>query len=127
MEINNKGRRGRRNNSDKNRNRRNDSFKITSKIKYVDTHCHVEYVLQKKKLFGFGKLKKSFPSNYEACISIFCDPAAFSSFGMYQELLKEESIYGAFRIHPHNAKYWNENLEKRLLNCLKVFLFLVFL
>lgn len=48
--------------------------------KFVDTHCHVEYLLEKFRTSSFDviakKIKAMSPS-FEACISNFCDPVRF--------------------------------------------------
>jgi TatD DNase family protein len=90
--------------------------------KYIDTHIHVEYVLQKLKYGSWKQFitKNTMPHNFEACISIFCDPAALSpSFGLWRDLVVETPIYAAFGCHPHNAKYYNDALESRFV-CLEV-------
>jgi len=33
-------------------------------------------------------------------------------------LLAIEGVYGAFGIHPHNAQYYNESVEGRIVECL---------
>jgi len=64
--------------------------------------------------------RNRFPVNYEGCISIFCDPAALSpSFGAWREILEMDNVYGAFGIHPHNATYYTDQVEERILECLK--------
>jgi len=32
--------------------------------------------------------------------------------------LAEAKVYGAFGLHPHNAKYYDDNLEKRIEQCI---------
>jgi len=60
------------------------------------------------------------PANFGGMISIFCDPTALSpSFGTWRELLNHEKVWGAFGIHPHNAKYYNDSVEQRIEECLK--------
>ncbi len=108
--------------------------------KYIDTHVHIDYILQKSKKHSFGEFIKynRFPSNYEGCIglfsyfyyvlslhvhlplsllfiilfkAIFCDSAAFSpSLATWAELLTQDNVYGAFGIHPHNAKYYDDKV-----------------
>eukprot|EP01124_Arcella_intermedia_P018346 TRINITY_DN25292_c0_g1_i1.p1 TRINITY_DN25292_c0_g1~~TRINITY_DN25292_c0_g1_i1.p1 ORF type:complete len:300 (-),score=73.44 TRINITY_DN25292_c0_g1_i1:45-878(-) len=88
---------------------------------YIDTHCHLEYIFQKKHITtGYeGFLQKhKLPHNYEGCISIFCDPVAFSSLGDWENLLQNKGVWGAFGCHPHNAKYYNESLKERIINCM---------
>jgi hypothetical protein len=63
--------------------------------------------------------KKPFPSNFDGVISIYCDPAALSpSFGTWREQLEHPKIFGAFGMHPHNAKYYNDSIRSKLIECL---------
>lgn len=94
--------------------------------KFVDTHCHVEYVMQKMRMSSAAPMLKQCSQqapNFEACLSNFCDPAALSpSFGVWRDLLDAEDgavVYGCFGIHPHNAKYYTTDVEGRLLECLQ--------
>ena len=93
---------------------------------FIDTHCHVEYVFEKYNHRGsFHDFMKEwrYPENFEGCIASFCDPAAFSSFGTWSDLLGEvdSKVWAAFGIHPHNAKYYHssDGLEEKLLKCLE--------
>ena len=92
---------------------------------FIDTHCHLEYVFSRFHHHGnFQAFKKSFkyPENFEGCISTFCDTAAFSSFGIWEDLLKESNVWGTFGIHPHNAKYYyssGPDLEDKILKCVE--------
>ncbi len=75
---------------------------------FIDTHCHLEYVFERYNHTGtFSDFMKDwrYPANFDGCIASFCDPAAFSSFGMWSDLLAESSkkVWAAFGIHPHNA------------------------
>jgi TatD DNase family protein len=120
-----RGRGGRRSKKKKKKRNQTPEFDIpVSHHPYVDTHCHLEYILQRYKCVGpdgFQQLqqKQPFPPNFEACVSVFCDPAAFSSFGMWRELLEHKQVYGAFGIHPHNAKYYSDAIEEKIVECLK--------
>ncbi|XP_068714932.1 putative deoxyribonuclease TATDN2 [Montipora foliosa] len=89
---------------------------------FIDTHCHLEYVFERARHDGtFQDFKKRvpFPPNFEGCITTFCDPAAFSSFGTWREVLSEEGVWGTFGCHPHNAKYYNDDLEAKIIQCLE--------
>jgi hypothetical protein len=62
----------------------------SSSIKFVDTHCHLEYVCQKLRLHDVTKLKLDEPENdqLEFCICVFCDAAGLSeTLGLWPELL----------------------------------------
>lgn len=48
---------------------------------------------------------------YSFTLAIYCDSAAFSpSLATWQEQLAENNVYGAFGMHPHNAKYYNDQV-----------------
>lgn len=87
---------------------------------YLDTHCHIEYLLERHRLSSYSdmSLKFCYPPNFEGCITSFCDPAAFSSFGCYEELLEEKNVWASFGMHPHHARSFSPLLEERLLKCL---------
>ena len=89
---------------------------------FIDTHCHLEYVFERYRHSGnltAFKTRCPFPVNFEGCITTFCDPAAFSSFGTWRDILSEEGVWGTFGCHPHNAKYYNEDLELKIVQCLE--------
>ena len=90
---------------------------------FIDTHCHLEYVFERYHHRGSFQVfanRFNYPTNFEGCISTFCDPAAFSSLGSWAELLSESNVWGAFGVHPHNAKYFHTSgLEDKLLKCLQ--------
>jgi len=93
----------------------------TSKLGYVDTHCHLDYIFQKLKVETWDHfLQKNDVGRLDGLVSVFCDPAAFApSLATWQEQLLVPTIYGIFGIHPHNAKYYNDGLEERIVECLK--------
>lgn len=95
--------------------------KIETTVPFVDTHCHIQYLYERyRHQNSFADLcsQLKYPENFEGCISSFCDPAAFSSFGNWEELLQQNKIWGAFGIHPHNAKYYNDKLEAKITTCM---------
>ena len=95
--------------------------KIESTVPFIDTHCHLQYLYERYRhanSFTDFCSQLKYPENFEGCISSFCDPAAFSSFGNWEELLKQDKIWGTFGIHPHNAKYYNDTLETKIATCL---------
>ena len=52
--------------------------------------------------------------------SIYCDPAAMSpSLGTYTDQLADPQVYGAFGIHPHSAKFYDDKLEQRVVAALQ--------
>ncbi|EDO48757.1 predicted protein, partial [Nematostella vectensis] len=89
---------------------------------FVDTHCHLEYLFDRQRHHGgFSeyKAKHHFPKSFKGCITMFCDPAAFSSFGSWQDLVTEDGVWGAFGCHPHNSDYYTETMESKIIECLK--------
>ena len=90
---------------------------------FVDTHCHLEYVFERyhhRGTFDDFADRHGYPTNFDGCITTFCDPAAFSSLGSWPELLSEPNVWGSFGIHPHNAKYFHSSgLEDKLLEGLQ--------
>ena len=92
--------------------------RISSLPPFIDTHCHLEYLLSKYRTTDYSSLVKRFqyPANLDGCITSFCDPAAFSSFGCIDELLSEDSVWASFGIHPHHATNYTPQLEEKLLD-----------
>ena len=92
---------------------------------FVDTHCHLEYVFERYEhqgTFASFKTEHNYPRNFDSCIASFCDPAAFSSLGIWSQLLSEggsSGVWASFGIHPHNAKYYSGDLEEKLLKCIE--------
>ncbi len=79
---------------------------------FIDTHCHLDSILSKLGLTEYADLKsRYFPSNFGGCISIACDAQAF---GPLRKLMRNEGVYGAFGIHPHDAKHYSADIEAEL-------------
>ncbi|XP_060239924.1 putative deoxyribonuclease TATDN2 isoform X2 [Meriones unguiculatus] len=90
---------------------------------FIDTHCHLDMLYSKLSFKGtFTKFRKiyssSFPKEFQGCISDFCDPRTLTD-GLWEELLKEDLVWGAFGCHPHFARYYNESQERKLLHALR--------
>jgi len=95
---------------------------LTNMPKYIDTHAHIDYILQKARSSNYLDFQRDnhFPPNYEGCIAIYCDSAAFSpSLATWQDHLALDNVYGVFGMHPHNAKYYNDQVEERIVECLQ--------
>lgn len=93
---------------------------IDIKYEYIDTHIHLEYIIQKERK-NYEDLEKKFSSKYYGgCITSFCDSQGLSEgFSLYKELLKHEKVFASFGFHPHNAKYFNDHTEKRILELIE--------
>lgn len=104
--------------------------------KYIDTHVHLEYILEKvtqreSKAAAHSstidaspmeKILASFPAhaNFEGCIAVFCDATALSpSLAIWPEFLLDPRIWGAFGLHPHTAQYYTDALETRIIEALQ--------
>ncbi|KAL6080710.1 hypothetical protein STEG23_008854 [Scotinomys teguina] len=90
---------------------------------FIDTHCHLDMLFSKLSFKGsFAKFRKiysySFPKEFQGCISNFCDPRTLSR-GLWEELLSEDLVWGAFGCHPHFARYYNEYQERNILYALR--------
>lgn len=79
---------------------------------YIDTHCHLDGILPKLGAADFAAFKARFlPPEFAGCITISCDPASIDP---VLALLAAPEVYGAFGIHPHDAKAYDDALETRL-------------
>ncbi|HKP97645.1 MAG TPA: TatD family hydrolase [Fibrobacteria bacterium] len=92
---------------------------------FIDTHCHLDQILERLKLPGFPEFKSAYlsgpsaggsgagaePARFGGCITISCDP---DSIGPALALMREDGVHGAFGIHPHDAKAYGPELEARL-------------
>ncbi|XP_069907213.1 putative deoxyribonuclease TATDN2 isoform X3 [Oryctolagus cuniculus] len=90
---------------------------------FIDTHCHLDMLYSKLSFRGtFTKFRKmyssSFPKEFRGCISDFCDPRTLTDH-LWEELLKEDLVWGAFGCHPHFARYYSESQERNLLHALR--------
>ncbi|XP_036593232.1 putative deoxyribonuclease TATDN2 [Trichosurus vulpecula] len=90
---------------------------------FIDTHCHLDMLYSKLSFQGtFSKFRKiyssSFPKEFQGCIADFCDPSTLTD-GLWEDLLKEDLVWGAFGCHPHFSRYYNERQERNLLQALR--------
>ncbi|XP_063081322.1 putative deoxyribonuclease TATDN2 isoform X1 [Cavia porcellus] len=90
---------------------------------FIDTHCHLDMLYSKLSFKGtFAKFRRmyssSFPKEFQGCISDFCDPRTLTDC-LWEELLKEDQVWGAFGCHPHFARYYSESQERNLLQALR--------
>lgn len=115
---------------------------------YIDTHVHLEYILEKLgrsdgalqksasahsaefedcgasrgDSLAMERILRSFPAhaNFEGCIAVFCDASALSpSLAVWPEFLVDARVWGAFGLHPHTAKYYTDDLELRIKEALQ--------
>lgn len=114
---------------------------VVENCTYIDTHVHLEYILEKLSQKSGGlhnhshehsgspgdsaameKILSAFPAhaNFEGCIAVFCDATALSpSLAIWPEFLTDPRVWGAFGLHPHTAKYYTDSLELRIKEALQ--------
>ncbi|XP_068940057.1 putative deoxyribonuclease TATDN2 isoform X2 [Petaurus breviceps papuanus] len=92
-------------------------------VGFIDTHCHLDMLYSKLSFQGtFSKFRRiyssSFPKEFQGCITDFCDPSTLTDC-LWEDLLKEDLVWGAFGCHPHFSRYYNEHQERNLLQALR--------
>uniref|UniRef100_T1J858 Uncharacterized protein n=1 Tax=Strigamia maritima TaxID=126957 RepID=T1J858_STRMM len=98
--------------------------KLNSDVKFIDTHCHLDFLFKqsnfkKNSHLAFQELHKdSYPSCYEGCVAIFCDPTTFKE-NTWKEIVSEDNVWAAFGCHPHNADLYNDEIESDMKTALK--------
>jgi TatD DNase family protein len=94
---------------------------------FIDTHCHLDSILERLELQDFPTFKSRYlsespsavlspdaegsPAHFGGCITISCDP---DSVEPALALMEQDGVYGAFGIHPHDAKAYGPELEAKL-------------
>ncbi|XP_034287501.1 uncharacterized protein LOC117673906 isoform X1 [Pantherophis guttatus] len=90
---------------------------------FIDTHCHLDMLYSKTGFRGtFSEFRKmyssTFPKEFQGCIADFCDPRTLKN-NLWEDLLKEDMVWGAFGCHPHFARYYTELHERNLLQAMR--------
>eukprot|EP00794_Sanderia_malayensis_P006274 gene6274-6995_t len=91
-----------------------------SEVRVIDTHCHMDSVFERVRhagSFAQFRAKYDFPNNIAGFIASFSDPICFA-LSTYENLLREEGAWGTFGVHPHCAKFFNDDIEDKVLSCL---------
>ncbi|KAJ5078276.1 deoxyribonuclease tatdn2-related [Anaeramoeba ignava] len=90
---------------------------------YIDTHCHLDMIFERVKL---NYSKKSwteiqqelkFEEGIQNAVAIACDPINFDT--VFDIVSKYEPVYGAFGLHPHDSKKFNQDIENKLVEFMK--------
>ncbi|XP_042308184.1 putative deoxyribonuclease TATDN2 [Sceloporus undulatus] len=90
---------------------------------FIDTHCHLDMLYSKMAFRGtFSKFRttydSTFPEEFQGCIADFCDPRTLKN-NLWEDLLKEDMVWGAFGCHPHFARYYTDLYEMHLLQTMR--------
>nr|XP_015202794.1 PREDICTED: putative deoxyribonuclease TATDN2 isoform X1 [Lepisosteus oculatus]XP_015202795.1 PREDICTED: putative deoxyribonuclease TATDN2 isoform X1 [Lepisosteus oculatus]XP_015202796.1 PREDICTED: putative deoxyribonuclease TATDN2 isoform X1 [Lepisosteus oculatus]XP_015202797.1 PREDICTED: putative deoxyribonuclease TATDN2 isoform X1 [Lepisosteus oculatus] len=105
-----------------------DSFDFANKklvqSGFIDTHCHLDMLYRKLNFKGtFARFRNlhenSFPAEFEGCITDFCNPGIMSMQPLWEDLLGEDKVWGAFGCHPHFARYYTDAQERIILNAMR--------
>ncbi|XP_063678554.1 putative deoxyribonuclease TATDN2 [Bolinopsis microptera] len=88
-----------------------------SKVPFIDSHCHIDYLLVREKNYGsFASYveSKDFPKNFSGCVANFCDPPAWGENRMYDDILMEDGVWGAFVCILTTLKMWCPQIRRDL-------------
>ncbi|XP_063147701.1 putative deoxyribonuclease TATDN2 isoform X2 [Candoia aspera] len=90
---------------------------------FIDTHCHLDMLYSKTAFRGtFSEFRKTysstFPEEFQGCIADFCNPRTLNN-NLWEDLLKEDMVWGAFGCHPHFARYYTDLHERKLLQAMR--------
>ncbi|XP_067855073.1 putative deoxyribonuclease TATDN2 [Heptranchias perlo] len=91
---------------------------------FIDTHCHLDFLYSKLSFRGtFAKFMKvydsTFPAEFHGCITDFCDPRSLVLGNLWENLLEEPLVWGAFGCHPHFARYYTNLQERAIIQVLR--------
>ncbi|MGH0190354.1 UNVERIFIED_CONTAM: hypothetical protein FKN15_044298 [Acipenser sinensis] len=91
---------------------------------FIDTHCHLDKLYAKLAYKGtfaaFRNLYHStFPVEFEGCITNLCNPRHIIRDRLWEDLLREEKVWGAFGCHPHFARYYTVAYERAILDAMR--------
>ncbi|XP_069499120.1 putative deoxyribonuclease TATDN2 isoform X2 [Ambystoma mexicanum] len=90
---------------------------------FIDTHCHLDMLYAKLSYTGsFAKFRQvyssTFSKQFQGCIADFCNPRATKKFP-WEDILRDDMVWGAFGCHPHFARFYNEFHERELLQAMR--------
>nr|XP_040059127.1 putative deoxyribonuclease TATDN2 [Gasterosteus aculeatus aculeatus] len=95
-----------------------------SQVGFVDTHCHIDMLYAKLGFSGTfnsfrNHYKSSFPPEFRGCIANFCNPRLMVKEALWEGLLAEDMVWGAFGCHPHFAKDYSSVQERDILKAMQ--------
>lgn len=96
----------------------------TEPLGFIDTHCHLDMLYGKLGFRGTfqsfrSQYSSSFPRDFRGCVANFCNPRLTEREGLWEGLLGEEMVWGAFGCHPHFAKDYCTKHEQIVLKAMR--------
>ncbi|KAM9859382.1 putative deoxyribonuclease TATDN2 [Aulostomus maculatus] len=93
-------------------------------VGFIDTHCHLDMLYGKLGFRGtFSSFRElyedTFPSEFQGCITDFCNPRIMMKEALWEGLLAEDRVWGAFGCHPHFADEYSKVHECNILRAMK--------
>ncbi|XP_034022932.1 putative deoxyribonuclease TATDN2, partial [Thalassophryne amazonica] len=91
---------------------------------FIDSHCHLDMLFAKLRYSGTfqsfrNRYRSSFPAKFQGCITNFCNPRLMVRDGLWEDLLGEEYVWGAFGCHPHFAHEYTPARERSILQAMQ--------
>uniref|UniRef100_A0A3B3BTD7 TatD DNase domain containing 2 n=1 Tax=Oryzias melastigma TaxID=30732 RepID=A0A3B3BTD7_ORYME len=91
---------------------------------FIDTHCHLDMLYGKLGFRGtFSSFRKkyrsSFAPEFRGCIADFCNPDIMVKEALWEHLLAEDMVWGAFGCHPHFARRYSTFQENSILMAMR--------
>ncbi|XP_042353574.1 putative deoxyribonuclease TATDN2 [Plectropomus leopardus] len=98
--------------------------KHDSDVGFIDSHCHIDMLYGKLGFCGtFNSFRRqyrsSFPPEFRGCITNFCNPRIMVKEALWEGLLAEDMVWGAFGCHPHFAKDYSSVHERDILMAMR--------
>lgn len=95
---------------------------IKLKIKFFDSHCHLDFLFQRTNFVGsfsnfFISNIEHFPANFAGCIAVFCNPITFTNFNFANYI--DDRVWLAMGCHPKKVIFFNKSAEDNLWDLLK--------
>nr|XP_015815258.2 putative deoxyribonuclease TATDN2 [Nothobranchius furzeri] len=95
-----------------------------SRTGFIDTHCHLDMLYGKlgfRGTFGYFRqlYKKSFSPEFRGCITDFCNPRLMVKEDLWEGLLGEDMVWGAFGCHPHFANNYSNFQEHSIMKAMR--------
>jgi TatD DNase family protein len=87
--------------------------------KYVDVHCHLDMTMQKYNWFDDFKKFRTKIIKDPNCEKFIHNAVSPESLSVGAKLLELKDVFGSFGIHPHNAKDYNDDIEKKILGIIE--------